>query len=147
MNHATSLQQALDNWSALYMQQSMAGFMHFMRQNALSYSQISVLARLQQHGPTDIISISRELQISKAGAGQLIHRMSQAGWVELRSSTTDKRTRLISLTEAGKLLVDESNQAREQWMSDIACKLPQDKQNELLQAFLCLIDHFSKTTT
>lgn len=146
MNQTTTLQQALDTWSTLYMQQSMAGFMHFMRQNALSYSQISVLARLQQHGPTDIISISRELQISKAGAGQLIHRMSQAGWVELHSSNTDKRTRLISLTEAGKQLVQGSNQARQQWMNELAANLPEDQQDELLQALTCLIDQFSKPT-
>ncbi len=146
MNEISPLQQALNTWSTLYMQQSMAGFMHFMRQNSLSYSQISVLARLQQHGPTDIISISRELQISKAGAGQLIHRMNQAGWVELNSSDTDKRTRLISLTDAGKQLVQASNQARQQWMTELAANLPKDQKDELLQALTCLIDRFSKPT-
>ncbi len=146
MNQQSSLQQAIETWSALYTQQSMAGFMHFMRQNALSYSQISVLARLQQHGPTDIISISRELQISKAGAGQLIHRMSQAGWIELHSSPKDKRTRLIFLTDAGRQLVHRSNQAREEWMAEVTGKLPKEEQIELLQALNFLITHLSVPT-
>ncbi|MBI9051721.1 MAG: MarR family transcriptional regulator [Anaerolineaceae bacterium] len=134
MENLAPLIEMLHQWSDLSVQQAMTGFMHFMRENNLSFSQISVLTRLHHHGPADIITISRELQISKAGAGQLIDRMLHSGWISREISIEDKRSRIVVLTSAGKELVAQSILAREDWIYELAKNIPQTKHNEISQS-------------
>ena len=139
MDNNITLSQLLQKWSQHTAHQSMRGFMHFMRENDLSFSQISVLNRINQHGPTDIVSLSRELQISKAGAGQLIDRMIQAGWLISQPSPTDKRSKIITLTKKGKELVITSQTASMQWIDEYITHIPVTTQQEIVKGLMPLI--------
>ena len=108
--------------------------MHFLREKNISFSQMSVLTRLYQHGPVDIITISRDMAVSKAGAGQLIHRMAEQGWLTLQSNPQDKRSRLVVLTEEGRHLVIQSMQAREEWLSQMITKIEAQEQAKIAAA-------------
>jgi DNA-binding MarR family transcriptional regulator len=146
MKQSTTLLEALHAWSDLYMQQSMAGLMHYMRKNGLSFSQISILIRLKQHGASDIISLSKEMQISKAGAGQLIQRMQKAGWVERNTSISDKRCRMVTLSAAGETLVQDIIQAMESWQQVLAVSLQSSEHETLIQALNTLTNIGAKLT-
>ena len=140
MENNITLTQLLQKWSGFTALQSMRGFMHFMRENDLSFSQISVLNRIHQHGPTDIVSLSRELQISKAGAGQLIDRMIQTGWLISQPSPTDKRSKIITLTKEGKELVLTSQSASMNWIDEFINQIPEANQQEIIKGLMPLIE-------
>ena len=144
MDNDITLTQQLQKWSEYTAHQSMRGLMHFMRENDLSFSQISVLNRINQHGPTDIISLSRELQISKAGAGQLIDRMIQSGWLISQPSPTDKRSKIITLTEEGKTLIQTSQAASMAWIDGLISQIPITTQQEIKKGILPLIKSLDK---
>lgn len=110
-----------------------------MRENELSYSQISVLYRIHHHGPTDIVSLSRELQISKAGAGQLIDRMIQTGWLKSQPSPTDKRSKIITLTQSGRDLVLSSQSASMRWIDKYLDQIPTENNQEIISGMMPLI--------
>ena len=54
-----------------------------------------------QHGPSAITVIADELSISVSAATQLADRLEKTGIVERTSDTSDRRIRLVSLTEHG----------------------------------------------
>ena len=139
MDNNAILFQYLQKWSEYTINQSMHGFMHFMRDHDLSYSQISVLYRIHHHGPADIVSLSRELQISKAGAGQLIDRMIQAGWLISKPSPTDKRSKIITLTEEGRALVLSSQTASMDWIDEFINQIPATHKQEIIKGIMPLI--------
>jgi DNA-binding MarR family transcriptional regulator len=143
MNGNNTLSQYLQKWTEHTIHQSMHGFMHFMRENELSYSQISVLYRIYHHGPTDIVSLSRELQISKAGAGQLIDRMIQTGWLNSQPSPTDKRSKMITLTQSGRDLVLSSQSASTRWIDEVLSQVPIENKQELTNSITSLISILS----
>jgi DNA-binding MarR family transcriptional regulator len=145
MDDNTSLFQIIQKWSEYTVQQSMEGFMHFMRENDLSFSQISVLYRIHHHGSTDIISISRELQISKAGAGQLIERMIKSGWLSSKPSKTDKRSKIIALSESGEKLVQASQIASIHWIEALIDRLPQTEKEEVIRGLNPLTEIIMKS--
>lgn len=147
MDTKFSVLQALENWSDILMRQTMAAFMHFLRLHNISFSQMSVLTRMYQHGPVDIITISRDMAVSKAGAGQLIHRMEEQGWLTLQPNPQDKRSRLVVLTETGRQLVEQSSLAGKEWLAKISESLNEQEQQQIAQSLVRLVNAASQHIT
>jgi DNA-binding MarR family transcriptional regulator len=130
MDTRPDLSKVLYDWSVAFFRRSISEFNRFTRQSGLSMPQISVLTRLYYRGPCEINQLRELLHTTKAGAGQLVERMEQQGLVQRQVSTTDRRARVISLTDMGHQMVEASIAARENWMKDLLAKIPdEDREN------------------
>lgn len=100
--------------------------------------QISVLTRLYHRGPCEINQLGELLHTTKAGAGQLVERMEQQELVQRHVSATDRRVRVISLTDKGRQTVEASIAARENWMKDLLAQVPDEGRENVAEVLQTL---------
>jgi DNA-binding MarR family transcriptional regulator len=127
MNTIPEIPNVLYEWSVTFFRRSVAEFNRFIRTSGLSMPQILVMTRLYHRGPCEINQLQELLKTSKAGAGQLVDRMEQQGLVLRSVSETDRRARMVMLTEKGSELVKASINAREDWMKEIMSQVPPEE--------------------
>lgn len=67
--------------------------------------------------------ITQRLQITSSSCGELITKLEQGGYLEKRTSPTDKRTYNLYLTESGRSLAENYKEIciieLEEWASDL----------------------------
>jgi DNA-binding MarR family transcriptional regulator len=102
-----------------------------------------VLLHLYYHGDCDVTRLDQAMQVSKAAASQMVERLVQQGWVQRSAVPGDRRSRLVSLSDKGRKIVETSIQSRQSWVSDMAAVLsPED--NELILHALNTLIHASR---
>ena len=75
-------------------------------------NQFSILARLSLVGPSTIQDLARLLVTDRSTLGHLLRPLERRGFVKLEVSEEDRRSRRVTLTEAGKAAVAN---ARPRW--------------------------------
>ena len=134
------LTQLLLDWSTIFVRLSMHDFNRFARSGGLSLAQMSVLMHLHYNGPREVMGFADLMQVSPAGASQMIERLVQSGLVQRLESPADRRVRQVHLTEQGRQVVLTSISARQQWVESLIARLPGDQKEAIGQALRVLID-------
>ncbi|MFZ6027543.1 MAG: MarR family winged helix-turn-helix transcriptional regulator [Chloroflexota bacterium] len=134
----STFDQALQGWAALFMRLSMAHFNHYTRAQGLSLAQMSVLHYIYYHGPCDVMFFCSLMQLSPAGASQMVDRLARQGLVERLEEAGDRRVRKVHLTARGKQIVEESVQARQCWMAGLAQQLSEEQRQQAAETLRVL---------
>lgn len=77
------------------------------RATGLGQSQVSALVHLDRVEELSQTDLAARLGMRKAAAGTLIDGLEGKGLVERRRSREDRRLQLVSITEAGRSVVDQ----------------------------------------
>jgi DNA-binding MarR family transcriptional regulator len=121
-NHLTQspdLTTTLLDLASTLIRLSLHDFSRFARSNGLSLAQMNVLLHLYYRGPIEVMSLCEMMQLSPAGASQMIERMVQQGVVQRAETPGDRRVRQVSLTEQGRRLVLDSLAERKAWVEKL----------------------------
>jgi DNA-binding MarR family transcriptional regulator len=78
----------------------------------LGANQFSILARLSLVGPTTIQDLARLLVMDRSTLGHLLRPLEKRGLVKLEVSERDRRSRMVTLTQAGRAA---AARARPRW--------------------------------
>jgi DNA-binding MarR family transcriptional regulator len=71
----------------------------------LGVNQFSILARLGLVGPSAIQDLARLLVMDRSTLGHLLRPLEKRGFIKLEVSEQDRRSRVVALTQAGKVVV------------------------------------------
>lgn len=134
MNREERLTPVLREWSEVFMRRSMREFSQFMRGSGLSMPQVSALMRLYYQGMCGVTDIAEHLDVTSAAASQMVDRLVQQGLVARSTAPTDRRIKQIVLTPAGRTLVEDSVEARVQWMAQLTTVLSAEEQTAIATA-------------
>jgi DNA-binding MarR family transcriptional regulator len=134
------LTQLLLDWSTIFVRLAMHDFNRFARGSGLSLAQMSVLMHLHYSGPREVMEFADLMQVSPAGASQMIERLVRSGLVQRIESRDDRRVRKVHLTEQGRQVVLASTAARQQWVESLIARLPGEQKDAIEQALRMLID-------
>jgi DNA-binding MarR family transcriptional regulator len=88
------------------------------RATGLNQSQVAALIHLERIDQLSQSDLARRLGLRKAAAGTLIEGLEGKGLVERSRGRDDRRVQLVSITEAGRRLVDDVDQMAEQLGND-----------------------------
>jgi DNA-binding MarR family transcriptional regulator len=119
MSDVEAFQEALRQWAELLMQVTMRGMLEFVRDANLSVTQLSVLLHFYFQGPQSVSSIGERLGITNAATSQLLTRYVENGYLNRSEVQCDRRIRQFSLTEKGRVLVQEFIDAHFQWIDEL----------------------------
>ena len=119
---------------------SIHAFIRHSRESALSLSQMNSLFRLYHHGAGSVNELADHLGISMAGVSQLLDQLIEAGYLARTTDPSDRRVKLISLTEKGTQAVEQSMRARHSWIKDLAESLTPAEKAQLLPGLILLRD-------
>ena len=140
MTKPTQFSQTLRVWMDTFMHRSMRGWSHFAKSTGLSMSQFSILMQLHHKGPCGLSEIGERFDISAAAASQLVDKLVQAGYLERTEDPTDRRAKLLALSDKGKELINQGTEERHRWMDDLTSKLSTEEQAKVVEALNILTE-------
>ena len=133
--------KTLREWTETSTHRSIHAFIRHNRESELSLSQVSTLFRLFHHGPNSVNDLADHLGISMAAVSQLLNQLMDAELILRSEDPSDRRVKLIGLTEKGMLAVEKSIQARHAWVDELAQMFTPEEKNQILPALQLLHHH------
>ncbi len=130
---------ALQNWVGMFMHRSMRDSIRFAKENGLSMSQVGAMVHIR-HGVDGVSDIGDDLGVTRAAASQMLERLVQAGLVTRSEDPNDRRVKVIVLTERGQKFLQESIQARQSWMEELAKIMTPEEKEQVMGALDILIE-------
>jgi DNA-binding MarR family transcriptional regulator len=130
----TDLTRLVLDWSTTFIRLSLHDFNRYTRSVGMSLAQMTVLMHLYYQGASEVSNFCEMMQLSPAGASQMIERMVQQGVVKRAEIPGDRRVRLVSLTEQGRQVVEESVAARQVWVEQLVAGLSAEEGQRVTEA-------------
>jgi len=129
----------LKTWTEIFMRRSMHNFIRYAKESGLSMSQIGALFRIHR-GTRGVSDLGDHLDITKAAASQMLERMVQQNLILRTEDPHDRRSKQIVLTEKGCQTLQESMDARQEWLNDLAKNFSSSEKEQIISALNLLIE-------
>lgn len=126
--------ESIRAWMDVFMNRSMRSWHLFAKSTGLSMPQFSVLMQLHHKGACGMSDISERFEITPAAASQLVDKLVQGGFVQREEDPTDRRAKLLNLTEKGGELVQQGHVERYRWVDELGRKLTTEERAEISKA-------------
>jgi DNA-binding MarR family transcriptional regulator len=101
-------------------------------------AQYRALVVLASRGPQRMVDLARALEVTPPTAGRMCDRLLRKGLIRRHRARADRREVQVSITAAGKHVVDQATARRRELLADILSRLPARLQAAVataLQAF------------
>jgi DNA-binding MarR family transcriptional regulator len=99
----------------------------------LSMARTKVLLRLREHGPVRQNSLAADFGLSPHSITDIVDGLERLGLAERRPDATDRRAKLVAITEAGEACLDVANATRERVLTQIFGALSEEDRATLLR--------------
>ena len=108
-----------------------------------TFSQVKMLFLLEDGGEHSVKEIAGHLGLSLPAASRAVDGLIQRGYVSRRESATDRRSRLVALTDDGRAVVDRVLRARLQTLEAFADELTPEERDCLYTALLPIVERIA----
>lgn len=102
--------------------------------NGLSLMGAHALALIEMHGPMPMSRLADDLGVALPNATGIVSRLAERGIVAREHADDDRRVVLVSLTDTGRRLIGEMEEARRGRIRRLVETLDREQQQRLLQA-------------
>jgi DNA-binding MarR family transcriptional regulator len=102
----------------------------------LSMARTKVLRQLSEQGPTRQNLLATHFGLSPHSITDIVDGLERSGLAERRPDATDRRAKLVAITEAGQACLDVANATRERLLTQIFGALSEEDR----ATFLRLLD-------
>jgi len=97
--------------------------------DAMSDGQFAVLAGLKVHGPHTLGELADRERVSSPSMNRTVNCLEESGYLARTPDIDDRRKVNISLTDAGREVVEETVRRRDAWLEEaLAALTPQQRQ-------------------
>lgn len=102
--------------------------------------QYRVLVELAARGPQRVLDLAVVLGVDASTASRMCERLVRKGLIYRRRLSTDRRSVRVSLTAAGRLLIEEVTRRRRAEIAGILSRLPKANRRPVLTALTAFAD-------
>ena len=88
-----------------------------LRSTAIPISQLAVLARIIEEGPTTAAALAAAEHVTQQAIAQSLATLRERGLVEKQADPSDGRKSLVTATAAGRKLRESLTVSREEWLT------------------------------
>lgn len=134
MSSSKQFHAALHDWAEVFMKHSMHAWMSYVKSQKLSMPQFNVLMRLYYHGSCGVSEVSHHLEVTPAGASQLVDGLVQLGLLERVEAEHDRRAKQITLSGKGRALIERGIAKRSEWMEGLTQHLNAERRDAIVGA-------------
>jgi DNA-binding MarR family transcriptional regulator len=106
----------------------------------VSMARTKVLMRLREQGPTRQSVLATDFGLSPHSITDIVDALERLGLVERRPDATDRRAKLVAITDAGEACLGVASAARERLLNQIFGALGQEDRATLLRLLDVLDD-------
>ncbi len=97
-------------------------------------AQYRALVMLASRGPQRMAALAEALDVAPSTAGRMCDRLARKGLIRRHRARADRRAVLVSVTAAGRLVVDQATARRRALIAEILARLPADAQRAVAEA-------------
>jgi DNA-binding MarR family transcriptional regulator len=97
-------------------------------------AQYRALVVLASRGPQRMVDLAGALDVTPSTAGRMSDRLVRKGLIRRHRARADRRAVLVSVTPAGRLVVDQATARRRELIAGILGKLPSSVQGQVAEA-------------
>ncbi|MCL5995304.1 MAG: MarR family transcriptional regulator [Chloroflexi bacterium] len=130
----------LHEWMRVIMRHSMRNFILYTKEHKYSAAQLNTLLRIHRNGACSVSDLGEEMGVTSAAASQLLERLVQQGLAARSEDLRDRRNKVVTLTSAGRQIVQESIVVRQSWLDRLAELLTPEEQEQVNVALQLLIE-------
>jgi DNA-binding MarR family transcriptional regulator len=98
-------------------------------------AQYRMLVVLASRGPQRMTDLAAALDVAPSTAGRMTDRLVRKQLARRHRARADRRSVMVSLTPAGRQVVDEATARRRVLLEDILATVPVDQQQAIASAF------------
>jgi len=102
--------------------------------DSMSDGQFAVLAGLSAHGSHTLGELADRERVSAPSMNRTVNCLQDSGYVARSADESDGRKVVISLTPAGRAVVDETARRRDAWVEESLAELTPDERATLAAA-------------
>jgi DNA-binding MarR family transcriptional regulator len=103
-------------------------------------AQYRALVVLASRGPQRMVDLAAALDVAPSTAGRMCDRLVRKGLIRRHRARTDRRAVLVSVTAAGRQVVDQATARRRALIEDILARLPAGRQRTVAEALAAFAD-------
>jgi DNA-binding MarR family transcriptional regulator len=85
---------------------------------AATLSQLSALATVRKCGPLSAGEVAAIERVQPPSMTKILAALESSGWVARAAHPDDRRQSIISITPAGRALLEAETRARDEWLSN-----------------------------
>ena len=126
--------QITNQWLDISMSRSWRAWNHLAKSTGLSMPQFSILMKVHHRGNCAIGDISEHFDISNAAASQLVDKLVQGGLIQRAEDPSDRRAKLLNLTDKGREFIQHGVQERHRWVDELGGKLTAEERQKVTEA-------------
>lgn len=134
MVSAPQLIQTIRQFMDFAMHHSMRERAHFAKATGLSMPQFGILMQLHYRGNCGVSDIGERFDITNAAASQLVEKLVQSGLIQREEDPSDRRAKLLNLTEKGREFIHKGIEERYRWVDELAAKLTPEERIKVSEA-------------
>lgn len=97
-------------------------------------AQYRTLVVLASRGPQRMVDLAGALGVAPSTAGRMCDRLVRKGLIRRQRARTDRRAVLVSITPAGRIVVDGATERRRALIGGILGRLPRHTQHSIAEA-------------
>jgi DNA-binding MarR family transcriptional regulator len=98
-------------------------------------AQYRALVVLASRGPQRVVDLARALHVTPPTAGRMCDRLVRKGLVRRHRARADRREVQVTITAAGRNVVDQATARRRELLTEILSQLPAGRQAAVAAAF------------
>ena len=102
--------------------------------DAMSDGQFAVLAALKVHGPHTLGELADRERVSSPSMNRTVNCLEESGYLARTPDIDDRRKVNVSLTEAGREVVEETVRRRDAWLEEALAALTPQQRHLLAEA-------------
>jgi len=140
MSSPKQFNAAMRDWSEVFMHRSMREWSRYVKSLGLSMPQFSILMRLYHGGGCGMSEISEYLDVTAAGASQIVDRLVHAGLLERNEHPQDRRAKQLELSHKGKSLIEKGVEGRNKWTDELAAHLSPQQREQVIVSLELLVE-------
>lgn len=134
MISTSQLIQIIRHFMDFAMHHSMRERAHFAKATGLSMPQFGILMQLHYRHNCGVSDLSERFDITSAAASQLVDKLVQSGLIQREEDPSDRRAKLLNLTEKGRQLIQQGIEERYRWVDQLVRKLTEEERKKVSEA-------------
>jgi DNA-binding MarR family transcriptional regulator len=120
--------------------------MEFLARTGLTLPQIITMHALRRHGLRTVSDVAGCSRLSPAATSHMVERLVRQGLLVREEDPDDRRQRRVSLTEQGRQLVDDIEEARLAMVATALGQLQAATRRRLAEALQAVVDDVEART-
>jgi DNA-binding MarR family transcriptional regulator len=140
MQSTDAVVATLQEWFGIFRRRMMGGFFTYARDKGLTMAQLGAMFHIYRKGACGVSDIGSDLGVTNSAASQMLERLVQLKLITRSEDPSDRRVKLIVLTDKGRQILQDLSKANQDWLEDLVQTMKAEEQEQIRNALAILIE-------